>query len=95
MLFLAGDITQWHLPAGMKDLNLRATEVTGKAQLIKRVWRSEGEFLEHYLNRLRFSRNALLHSSLSSSPRFLLFSYLVALRSFSQVTLRSGIFPWA
>jgi hypothetical protein len=31
MLFLAGDITQWHLPVGMKDLNLRDTKVTGKA----------------------------------------------------------------
>ena len=29
MLFLAGDLTQWHLPVGMKDLNLRKTEVTG------------------------------------------------------------------
>ena len=28
MLFLAGDITQWHLPVGMKDLNLRETQVT-------------------------------------------------------------------
>ena len=31
MLFLAGDITQWHLPVGMKDLDLRGTNVTGKA----------------------------------------------------------------
>ena len=31
MLFLAGDIKQWHLPVGMKDLNLRETKVTGKA----------------------------------------------------------------
>jgi hypothetical protein len=31
MLFLAGDLTQWHLPVGMKDLNLRYTKVTGKA----------------------------------------------------------------
>jgi hypothetical protein len=31
MLFLAGDLTQWHLPVGMKDLNLRRTGVTGKA----------------------------------------------------------------
>ena len=30
MLFLAGDLTQWHLPAGMKDLNLGLTKVTGK-----------------------------------------------------------------
>ena len=22
MLFLVGDLTQWHLPVGMKDLNL-------------------------------------------------------------------------
>ena len=28
---LAGDITQWHLPVGMEDLNLSLTEVTGKA----------------------------------------------------------------
>ena len=33
MLFLAGDLTQWHLPVGMKDLNLAETKVTGKAQL--------------------------------------------------------------
>jgi hypothetical protein len=26
-----GDLTQWHLPVGMKDLNLGATDVTGKA----------------------------------------------------------------
>ena len=31
MLFLAGDLTQWHLPVGMKDLNLYGTKVTGKA----------------------------------------------------------------
>ena len=31
MLFLAGDLTQWHLPVGMKDLDLTATKVTGKA----------------------------------------------------------------
>ena len=31
MLFLAGDLTQWHLPVGMKDLNLGGTEVAGKA----------------------------------------------------------------
>jgi hypothetical protein len=30
---LTGDLTQWHLPVGMKDLNLFDTEVTGKAQL--------------------------------------------------------------
>jgi hypothetical protein len=30
MLFLAGDLTQWHLPVGMKDLNLCNTKVTGK-----------------------------------------------------------------
>ena len=35
MLFLAGDLTQWHLPVGMKDLDLWGTEVTGKAKLIK------------------------------------------------------------
>ena len=29
MLFLAGDLTQWHLPVGMKDLRLGFTEVTG------------------------------------------------------------------
>ena len=33
MFFLAGDLTQWHLPVGMKDLNLFGTGVTGKAQL--------------------------------------------------------------
>jgi hypothetical protein len=32
MLFLAGDLTQWHLPVGMKDLILWGTEVTGKAK---------------------------------------------------------------
>jgi hypothetical protein len=26
-----GDLTQWHLPVGMKDLKLRGTGVTGKA----------------------------------------------------------------
>ena len=31
MLFLAGDLTQWHLPVGMQKLNLRYTKVTGKA----------------------------------------------------------------
>ena len=29
MLFLAGDLTQWHLPVGMKSLNLYETMVTG------------------------------------------------------------------
>jgi hypothetical protein len=43
MLFVAGDLTQWHLPVGMKDLDLGFTKVTGKAQLIKQEWRSEGE----------------------------------------------------
>ena len=28
---LAGDLTQWHLPVGMKELGLRYTKVTGKA----------------------------------------------------------------
>ena len=37
ILLLAGDLSQWHLPVGMKDINLRETKVTGKAQLIKRV----------------------------------------------------------
>ena len=31
ILLLAGDLTQWHLPVGMKDLDLAATNVTGKA----------------------------------------------------------------
>ena len=31
MLFVAGDLTQWHLPVGMEDLNLGYTGVTGKA----------------------------------------------------------------
>jgi hypothetical protein len=31
MLSLAGDLTQWHLPVGMKDLDLFNTDVTGKA----------------------------------------------------------------
>ena len=31
LLFLAGDLTQWHLPVGMKDLDLSYTKVTGKA----------------------------------------------------------------
>ena len=31
MLFLAGDLTQWHLPVGMKDLDLGYTKATGKA----------------------------------------------------------------
>jgi hypothetical protein len=31
MLFLAGDLAQWHLPVGMKDLDLSYTKVTGKA----------------------------------------------------------------
>ena len=30
MLFLSGDLTQWHLPVGMKRLDLTFTEVTGK-----------------------------------------------------------------
>ncbi len=34
MLFLTGDLTQWHLPVGMKDLNLRKTEVTGAVDKI-------------------------------------------------------------
>ena len=32
-LFLAGDLTQLHLPVGMQNLNLYNTRVTGKAQL--------------------------------------------------------------
>ena len=32
MLFLAGDLTQWHLPVGMKDLNLIGAKVTGKTK---------------------------------------------------------------
>ena len=36
MLFLAGDLTQLHLPVGMKKLNLDGCRrLTGKAQLIK------------------------------------------------------------
>ena len=31
ILFLAGDLAQLQLPVGLKDLNLRGTEVTGKA----------------------------------------------------------------
>jgi hypothetical protein len=31
MLFVAGDLTQLHLPVGMKYLDLSYTEVTGKA----------------------------------------------------------------
>ena len=31
VFFLAGDLTQWHLPVGMKDLILGGTKVTGKA----------------------------------------------------------------
>ena len=31
VLFLAGDLTQWHLPVGMKDLDLEGTKVKGKA----------------------------------------------------------------
>jgi hypothetical protein len=31
MLFLAGDLTQWHLPVGMQKLWLGETKVTGKA----------------------------------------------------------------
>jgi hypothetical protein len=31
VFFLAGDVTRWHLPVGMKDLNLAKTKVTGKA----------------------------------------------------------------
>ena len=30
-LLSPGDLTQWHLPVGMKDLDLTATKVTGKA----------------------------------------------------------------
>ena len=30
MLFLAGDLAQWHLPVGMQKLDLGFTEVTGK-----------------------------------------------------------------
>ena len=30
MLFLAGDLTQWHLPVGMKELDLYNTKVAGK-----------------------------------------------------------------
>jgi hypothetical protein len=33
MLFLSGDLAQWQLPVGMKDLHLFDTEVKGKAQL--------------------------------------------------------------
>ena len=38
MLFLAGYLTQWHLPVGMTDLDLYSTNVTGKQRL------SEGHF---------------------------------------------------
>ena len=31
LMLLAGDLMQWHLPVGMKDLDLRYTKVTGKA----------------------------------------------------------------
>ena len=31
ILLLAGDLSQWHLPVGMKDLNLCGTKVKGKA----------------------------------------------------------------
>ena len=33
MLFVAGDLTQLHLPMGMKYLDLSWTEVTGKQRM--------------------------------------------------------------
>ena len=45
-----------------------------------------------YLIRFGGQPHVLPHSSLSF---FLLFSPTSSLRSLSQVTLRSGIFPWA
>ena len=87
--FLAGDIGQMNPPVGMQTVNFSCcNNITGTAEL--------GMSEVHTLfNRFRGQPHALLHSSLSPSPRFLPFSYLVTLRSFSQLTLRSGIFPWA
>ena len=59
MLFLAGDLTQWHLPVGMKDLDLGGCRaLTGTARLRE-------SSLNMVLNRLR--------SALASS--FLTFSF--------------------
>ena len=77
MLFLAGDLTQWHLPVGMKDLRLSGSKVKGKVTslIINMVYAPSPRT--------------------SFVPHFLFIFSLVALCSFSQVTLRSGIFPWA
>ena len=84
MLFLAGDLTQWHLPVGMKDLNLYGTKVKGKATS---EWKVTSQILLTAVQ-----PHAFPHSSFSTHSSFL---SCLAVLSFSQVTLRSGIFPWA
>jgi hypothetical protein len=63
-ILLAGDLTQWHLPVGMKDLNLRLTRVTGKATS-QRL--SEGHFTDFLIwfkaaNRTRILIPHFIHS---------------------------------
>ena len=70
ILFLAGDLAQLHLPVGMKKLNLSFTQVTGKAQLIKRV--RVRRFPEHFLEKQVFA---------SSRARFLIPHFLFFLSS--------------
>ena len=65
MLFLAGDLAQWQLPVGMKDLHLFDTEAKGKAQLLRVTVRRKHN-PEHYLNRFLRCR------STSFIPYFLL-----------------------
>jgi hypothetical protein len=87
------------LPVG--DLNmpkLRVLNLSGNGDLkggreSERVGCSLGRVVVIFIYYV-LAPHAFLHSSLSSSPRFLPFSYLVALCSFSQVTLRSCSFPW-
>ena len=86
ILFLAGDLAQLHLPVGMKKLNVSFTEVTGKAQLIKRV--RVRRFPEHFLEKQVFA---------SSRARFLIphFLFFLSSPSLPQALSTSSCSPWA
>jgi hypothetical protein len=89
---LKGDLAQWHLPVGMKDLNLGSTAVTGKATS---ELKATSQILKYGFI-LPVQPHALLHSSFSPPsihPSFItLLSPSVPL---PQGISPSGTFPWA
>jgi hypothetical protein len=87
-LLSAGEVDKIVLPEGMQSVNFQRCErLTGTAELEEEV------IFSSYV--LAASRTHFLLPHFILPPVFLSFSCLVALSSFSQVTLHSCIFPWA